>query len=68
MTFINLPRINYLLIHKINLNTFRSDNMGNRIFNQNARTALDQLKLEIANELDAKITDAEATGHFAQCF
>lgn len=35
--------------------------MGNRIFNQNAKAALDQLKLEIANELDAKITDAEAT-------
>lgn len=35
--------------------------MRNRIFNQNARTALDQLKLEIANELDANITNAEAT-------
>lgn len=30
--------------------------MSHRIFNHNARTALDQLELEIANELDAKIT------------
>ncbi len=35
--------------------------LTNKQFNQNAKEALEELKLEIANELDANLTNAEVS-------
>ena len=59
--FINLPSIKYPIIDKISYKTLGVIVLRKNSFDPNAREALNQLKLEISQELDAKLIKNEVS-------